>query len=566
MTDHSIFLLVFYLIVLLLIAKPLGEYIATVIEGKLILASQFSRSIEFSFYRLCGVRPQEEMKWRSYLFSLLLFNLFGFLAVYLLQRTQSWLPLNPQNFPNVSADSALNTAVSFVSNTNWQSYAGESTMSYLTQTLGLGVQNFLSAATGISVAIALIRGFARRTAQHIGNPWVDLTRISLYILLPLSLAYSSFLVSQGVLQNFDSYQTVTSLEGQEQVLPMGPVASQEAIKLLGTNGGGFFNANSAHPFENPTPLSNFTQMLAIFLIPAALCFTFGRMVGDYRQGLALLSAMVLVFIIVALAAMYFEQQGNPLLAQLGIDSSAGNLEGKEVRFGASDSGLFATITTLTSCGATNASHDSFLPMGGFVLLWNMMLGEVIFGGAGSGLYGILIFSILTVFVSGLMIGRTPEYLGKKIEAFEMKMISFVILIPPILALLGTALALVLPEGVSRIGNPGAHGFSEVLYAFVSTANNNGSAFSGLSADTPFYNFLTAMVMLLGRFALMVPVLAMAGSLAEKKRVPTSAGTLPTHGLLFVMLLIGIIILVGALSYLPALALGPVVEHLALFSR
>jgi len=566
MTDHSIFLLVLYLIVLLLIAKPLGEYIAIVVEGKPVLASRLGQSIEFSFYRLCGVRPEEEMQWRSYLFSLLLFNLFGILAVYLLQKTQSWLPLNPQNFPNVSTDSALNTAVSFVTNTNWQSYSGESTMSYLTQTLGLGVQNFLSAATGISVAIALIRGFARRTAQHIGNPWVDLTRITLYLLLPLSLVYSAFLVSQGVLQNFDSYQTIVSLEGQEQVLPMGPVASQEAIKLLGTNGGGFFNANSAHPFENPTPLSNFTQMLAIFLISAALCFTFGRMVGDYRQGLALLSAMVLVFIMVALAAMYFEQQGNPLLTQLGIDSLAGNLEGKEVRFGASDSGLFATITTLTSCGATNASHDSFLPMGGFVLLWDMMLSEVIFGGAGCGLYGMLIFAVLGVFVSGLMIGRTPEYLGKKIEAFEMKMISFVILIPPILALLGTALALMLPDGVSRIGNPGAHGFSEVLYAFVSTANNNGSAFSGLAADTPFYNFLTAIVMLLGRFALMVPVLAMAGSLAEKKRIPASAGTLPTHGLLFVVLLIGIIILVGALSYLPALALGPVVEHLTLFSR
>jgi K+-transporting ATPase ATPase A chain len=489
--------------------------------------------------------------------------------------------------------------VSFVTNTNWQGYSGESTMSYLTQMLGLSVQNFLSAATGIVVVIALIRGFARHTAKTIGNAWVDLTRITLYVLLPISILYAVFLVGQGAIQNFDAYKDVTTLEvtkydnpkldaaGQPlkdekgnaliepattptQTLAMGPVASQEAIKMLGTNGGGFFNANSAHPYENPTPLSNFVQMLSIFLIPAALCLAFGRMVGDQRQGWAVLIAMTLMFVVMAVAAMSFEQQANPLVAQLGVDQSVtamqsgGNMEGKETRFGMADSGLFATITTLASCGAVNAMHDSFTPMGGFVPLFNMMLGEVVFGGVGTGLYGMLVFAIMAVFIAGLMIGRTPQYLGKKIEAFEMKMVSIAILVTPLLVLAGTAIAVMAADGIAGIANPGAHGFSEILYAFTSAANNNGSAFAGLSANTPFYNVLLAIAMWLGRFGVIVPVLALAGAFAAKKRIAVNAGTMPTHGPLFVVLLIGTVVLVGALNYVPALALGPVVEHLMLW--
>ncbi|ODU41331.1 MAG: potassium-transporting ATPase subunit KdpA [Thiobacillus sp. SCN 63-374] len=593
MTNHAWLLLGAYLVILLLAAKPLGIYIADVMEGRGLIL-RLGGPIESLLYRLGGVRRDEEMGWLKYALAILLFNALGALAVYALQRLQLWLPLNPQAMANVSPDSSFNTAVSFVTNTNWQGYGGESTMSYLTQMLGLAVQNFLSAATGIVVVIALIRGFARHTARTIGNAWVDLTRITIYVLLPISLVYAVFLVGQGVIQNFDAYKDVTTLEvtkydapkldvagqpvkddkgnavtesvsTQTQTLAMGPVASQEAIKMLGTNGGGFFNANSAHPFENPTPLANFIQMLSIFLIPAALTLTFGRMVGDMRQGWAVLAAMTLLFVVMAVAAMHYEQQGNPLLANLGADMSAGNMEGKETRFGIADSGLFATITTLASCGAVNSMHDSFMPLGGFVPLWNMMLGEVVFGGVGSGLYGMLVFAVMAVFIAGLMIGRTPEYLGKKIEAFDMKMVSIAILVTPLLVLAGTAIAVMLPAGVAGIANPGAHGFSEILYAFTSAANNNGSAFAGLSANTPFYNTLLGIAMWFGRFGVIVPVLALAGALAAKKRITASAGTMPTHGPLFVVLLIGTVVLVGALNYVPALALGPVVEQLMLGS-
>jgi K+-transporting ATPase ATPase A chain len=549
-------------------------------------------------YRAAGVDPVEEMPWPRYAVSLLAFSGLGLFVVYAMQRLQVWLPLNPQGFANVSSDSAFNTAVSFVTNTNWQAYSGESTMSYLTQMAALAVQNFFSAATGIAVAFALIRGFARRSAQGIGNFWVDLTRTTLYLLLPLSLALAVFFMGQGVIQNFDAYKDVTTIEKlsydnpkldasgvalkdaqgnaltepattQTQTLPMGPVASQEAIKMLGTNGGGFFNANSAHPYENPTPLTNFAQMIAMLLIPVALCFVFGRMVGDLRQGVAILTAMTLIFVVMAGVTSWAEQQGNPSFTALGVDQAhtalqaGGNMEGKETRFGITASALFASATTAASCGAVNAMHDSFTPLGGLVPLWLIQLGEVVFGGAGSGLYGMLIFAIMAVFIAGLMIGRTPEYLGKKIEAFEMKMTAIVILITPLLVLVGTAVAVLCADGRLGIFNPGAHGFSEVLYALSSAANNNGSAFAGLSANTPFYNVLLAVVMWLGRFAFIVPVLAIAGSLAKKKRTSATSGTLPTHGPLFVALLIGTVVLVGALTYVPALALGPVIEQLEL---
>jgi K+-transporting ATPase ATPase A chain len=588
MSPHAYALLAIYVAVLLLTVKPLGIYIAQVMEGRIA----FGGAIERPLYRLCGIRHDEEMGWLKYAFAILLFNVLGVLAVYALQRLQLWLPLNPQAFPNVSADSAFNTAISFVSNTNWQGYGGESTMSYLTQMLALSVQNFFSAATGIAVVIALIRGFARHTAKTVGNAWVDLSRITLYVLLPICLIYAVFLTSQGVIQNFDAYQDVATLEVTKydspkldaaglpikddkgvavtgpaetatQTLAMGPVASQEAIKMLGTNGGGFMNANSAHPFENPTPLTNFIQMLSIFLIPAALCFTFGRMVGDPRQGWAVLAAMTLMFVVLAAAAMHFEAQGNPLLSSLGVDQFAGNMEGKETRFGTADSGLFAVITTLASCGAVNAMHDSFTPLGGLIPLIDMQLGEVVFGGVGTGLYGMLIFAIMAVFISGLMIGRTPEYLGKKIETYEMKMTSIAILVTPVLVLIGTAIAVLTADGRAGIANPGAHGFSEILYAFTSAANNNGSAFAGLSANTPFYNVMLGIAMWFGRFGVIVPVLAIAGSLAAKKRLTVSEGTLPTHGPLFVTLLIGVVLLVGLLNYVPSLALGPVIEHLLL---
>ncbi len=590
MSNHAWILLGLYLVVLLLTVKPLGTYIAKVMEGEL----NFYGGIERPLYRLCGVRQDEEMGWLKYAFAILLFNFLGALAVYALQRLQLWLPLNPQAFANVSPDSAFNTAVSFVTNTNWQGYSGESTMSYLTQMLALAVQNFFSAATGIVVVIALIRGFARHSAATVGNAWVDLTRITLYVLLPICVVYSLFLTSQGAIQNFDAYKDVTTVEvtkydnpkngpdgqplkdekgnpvtepaeTQTQSLPMGPVASQEAIKMLGTNGGGLFNANSAHPYENPTPLTNFIQMLSIFLIPGALSYTFGRIVGDTRQGWAVLAAMVLMFVVMAGAAMHFEQQANPLITQLGVDPSFGNMEGKETRFGIADSGLFATITTGASCGAVNAMHDSFTPLGGMIPLVMMQLGEVVFGGVGTGLYGMLVFAIMAVFLSGLMIGRTPEYLGKKIESYEMKMTSIAILVTPLLVLIGTAIAVMAVDGRAGIANPGAHGFSEILYAFTSAANNNGSAFAGLSANTPFYNVMLGIAVWFGRFGVIVPVLGMAGSLAAKKRLAVTEGTLPTHGPLFVALLIGVVLLVGLLNYVPALALGPVIEHLQLFA-
>lgn len=582
--------LAIYLVVLLVLAKPLGAYMTGVFGDKPSRAHWLG-PVERLFYRVAGVNPQAEMGWKRYALAVIVVNVLGALAVYALQRAQQWLPLNPQGFGAITPDSSFNTAISFVSNTNWQGYSGESTMSYLTQMLGLAVQNFLSAATGIAVVIALIRGFARHSANTIGNFWVDFTRATVYVLLPLSIIVSVFFVSQGVIQNFDGYKEVTTVTAttydnpkmdaqgnplkdaqgnpvtekattQTQTLPMGPVASQEAIKMLGTNGGGFFNANSAHPYENPNALTNFVQMLAIFIIPAALCFTFGGMVGDGRQGWAVLAAMTVLFVALATFLAWAELHANPMLANLGIDQAVGNMEGKETRFGIVASSLFATITTAASCGAVNAMHDSLTALGGFVPMFLMQLGEVVFGGVGSGLYGMLVYAILAVFIAGLMIGRTPEYLGKKIEVFEMKMTSIAILVTPLLVLVGTAIAVVVTQGKAGIFNPGTHGFSEVLYAFSSAANNNGSAFAGLSANTPFYNMALGIAMWLGRFWIIVPVLAMAGTFAAKKRLPVTAGTLPTHGPLFVVLLIGSVLLVGALTYIPALALGPIAEHLA----
>ncbi len=554
-------LLGLFMLLLTLSARPMGAWMAPLADGT--LPGRWRR-IDAALLRICGLR-NESMGWRDYTLALLVFNLVGALALYLLQRVQGGLPFNPQHFGAVAPDSAFNTAISFVANTNWQGYAGESTMSYLTQMLGLTVQNFLSAATGIAVAFALMRGFARRETGDLGNFWADILRISLYLLLPLSIVLALAFVSQGVLQNLSGYLSFTGLAGHEQTLAMGPVASQEAIKLLGTNGGGFFNANSSHPFENPNELSNLLQMLAIFLIPAGLTHTFGRVVGDRRQGWAIYLAMSAMFIAAAFAVAYFESQGNPVLAALGADGSVGNLEGKEMRFGIAGTSLFAAVTTAASCGAVNAMHDSFTALGGMIPMWLMQLGEVVFGGVGSGLYGMLVFAVLAVFVAGLMVGRTPEYLGKKIEAFDMKMVAMVILATPTLVLAGTAVAVVIEPGLAGLANPGAHGFSEVLYAFSSAANNNGSAFAGLSANTPFYNGMLGAAMWLGRFAVIVPVMALAGSLAAKKTLPQTAGSMPTHGGLFIGLLIGSVLLVGALTYLPALALGPVVEHLAIWS-
>jgi K+-transporting ATPase ATPase A chain len=554
--------------------------------------------LERWIYRLCGVDPAVEMGWKQYAMGLILFNALGALALYLLQRCQAWLPLNPQHFGNLSPDSAFNTAVSFITNTNWQGYSGESAMSYLTQMGGLAVQNFLSAASGIVVAIALIRGLARHSAPTIGNLWADLTRATLYVLLPLALLLAVALASQGVIQSFSAYRDVTTVEeltyqqpktdsaGKQvldtagkavletltthtQTLPMGPIASQESIKELGTNGGGFLNANSAHPYENPTALTNLLEMLAILVIPAGLTYTFGRMVGDTRQGWAVLAAMAILFVALLTVTVHSEQQGNPLIARLGVDQAAsvaqpgGNMEGKESRFGIAASALFATVTTATSCGAVNGMHDSFTPLGGFVPLFQMQLGEVVFGGVGTGLYSMLIFAIVGVFIAGLMIGRTPEYLGKKIEAFEMKMSSIAILVMPFIVLTGTAVAVSIDAGRAAVANPGAHGFSEILYAFSSAGNNNGSAFAGISANTPFWNVALALTMWLGRFWPIVVVLAVAGSLAAKKRIPVSDGTMPTHGATFVILLIGTVLLVGALTFVPALALGPIVEHIML---
>ncbi|MEN6449815.1 MAG: potassium-transporting ATPase subunit KdpA [Thermoguttaceae bacterium] len=570
-----------YLAALLACVKPLGLYMARVYSGQTPRLARILHPVERWLYRAAGVDPDDEMSWRHYARALLAFSFFGFLAVYAIQRLQAFLPLNPESLPAVSPDSAFNTAVSFATNTNWQGYAGETTMSYLTQMLGLTVQNFVSAATGMAVLVALIRGFVRRRSPTVGNFWADLVRGTLYVLLPLSLVLAVVLVSQGVVQTFSRAQQVTLVEPgvgpdgktvTEQRIALGPAASQVAIKQLGTNGGGFFNVNSAHPFENPTPLSNFLEMLAILVIPAALCYTFGEMVGDRRQGRALLAAMLVVFVALLGVSCFSEQQRNPGLASLGVDQAAsalqsgGNMEGKEVRFGAVNSAVWSVATTAASNGSVNSMHDSFMPLGGLVSMWLMQLGEVIFGGVGSGLYGMLVFAIVAVFISGLMVGRTPEYLGKKIGAFEMKMAALVILLPCAMVLLGTACGVSMQAGRQGIANPGPHGFSEALYAFSSTSNNNGSAFAGLNADTPFYNGLLGLAMLVGRFLVMLPVLAIAGSLASKKSVPLSPGTLPTHTPLFVAMLVAVVIIIGALSFFPALALGPIVEQLLMAAR
>ncbi|SAL76239.1 potassium-transporting ATPase subunit A [Caballeronia arvi] len=572
-----------FLVVLIALAIPLGRYMAGVFEGTSAMVRKIGRPIESMLYRIAGVDPDAEMSWKQYALAVLLFNVLGAIVLYAILRLQGLLPLNPQGMSGMTPDAAFNTAISFVANTNWQDYGGESTLGYLAQMLGLTVQNFLSAATGIAVVIALIRGFKRHSAQTIGNFWVDLTRSTLYVLMPLAIVFALVFVSQGVIQNFKAYEDVPTLEVtsyktqtetikvDKQTLPMGPVASQESIKMLGTNGGGFFNANSAHPFENPTPFSNFMQMLAILLIPAGLCVTFGRMVGDGRQGYAVLAAMTIAFAVSCVGEISAEQAGNPLFTSLHVDTQAsplqagGNMEGKETRLGIAQSGIFTVATTAASCGAVANMHDSLTPLGGLIPMLLIQLGEVIFGGVGSGLYGMLAFALLAVFVAGLMIGRTPEYVGKKIEAFDMKMVSIVILLTPLLVLLGTSIAVLTEAGKAGILNPGAHGFSEILYAFSSAANNNGSAFAGLSVNTPFYNTMLAIAMWFGRFGTIVPILAIAGSLAAKKRLAVNAGTLPTHGPLFVVLLLGTLLLVGALTYVPALALGPIVEHLTMIA-
>ncbi len=563
MTTSDLIQIGVYLAVLLILVKPLGLYMAKIFEGEWP-GPRVSSLIERPIYRLCGVDDSSEMNWKSYAAAVLLFNFFGFVVVYALQRFQFYLPLNPQKFAGVSPDLALNTAISFMTNTNWQAYGGETTMSYLTQMAALTTQNFVSASSGMAVLVALIRGITRKQTELLGNFWIDLTRGVLYILLPLSFLLALALVSQGVIQNFRPYHLVSTLESsKDQLIPMGPAASQIAIKQLGTNGGGFFNANSAHPFENPTPLSNFLEMLAIPLISAALCYTFGFMVKDTKQGWALLAAMVLIFVPLLLTAVHSERAGNPAFAPLGINQSSGNMEGKEVRFGAVNSALWATVTTATSNGSVNSMHDSFMPLGGFVTLFMMQLGEVVFGGVGCGLYGMLAFVFVAVFVAGLMVGRTPEYMGKKIESFEMQMASVLILIMPAIVLGSTAVAVSFSAGTSAVSNPGPHGFSQILYAFTSMGNNNGSAFAGLNADVPFYNILGGWVMLLSRFWMKIPILALAGSLARKKIIPAGAGTLKTSSALFVFLLVGVVLIVGVLSFVPALALGPIAEQLGM---
>jgi len=601
MTLNGYLQLLLYIVVLIGLAKPLGWFMARVYQGQPVGIDRVLGPAERLIYRLCGTRSDEEMSWKTYTIAMLLFNLVGFLFLYALQRLQAALPLNPQGLGAVSPDSSFNTAVSFMTNTNWQGYGGETTMSYLTQMLGLAVQNFVSAATGMAIMVALFRGIARRSAQTIGNFWVDLTRTTLYILLPLALVLALLQVSQGVPQTFNAYQSVPLVQAQsyeqskldadgnpvkdaggnevkqtvqvtQQVLPLGPVASQIAIKQLGTNGGGFYNTNSAHPYENPTPLSNFFEMLAILLIAGAVCYTYGTLVHDKRQGWAILAAMTIVFVAMLMIAVWAEYRGNPLYNQLGVDTVAsdinpgGNMEGKEVRFGVANSALWATTTTLASNGSVNSMLDSYTPLGGFVPLFDIQMGEVIYGGVGSGLYGMLIFVIIAVFIAGLMVGRTPEYLGKKIDSYEMKMASLAILVMPITVLLGTAIGVMTSGGTATIYNttPAPHGFSEVLYAFTSAGNNNGSAFAGIGVNTPFYNTALGIAMLLGRYWIAIPALAIAGSLAGKKIVPAGPGTLTTHTPLFIVMLIGVILLVGVLTFIPALALGPFVEHLQLY--
>ncbi|KAB8146049.1 potassium-transporting ATPase subunit KdpA [Chloroflexia bacterium SDU3-3] len=586
MTPYGYMQLVIFLVILLALVKPLGWYMARIYAGEPALLNRLLGPFERLLYRMFGSGEDEEMDWKQYAVAMLLFNLLGFVVVYALQRAQAALPLNPQALGATTPDLAFNTAASFISNTNWQSYGGEVTLSYLTQMLGLGVQNFVSAATGMAVLVALIRGISRRSAQTLGSFWVDMTRSTIYILLPLSVALALIQTSQGVVQTFSAYQDVPLLQQQQaadgaavtsQTLPLGPASSQVAIKQLGTNGGGFFNVNSAHPFENPTPLSNLAEVLSILLIPAALCYTFGKMVGDTRQGWAVFAAMAVVFVALLGGAAWAEQSGNPRIAALGVDAAAseeqagGNMEGKETRFGIANSALWTVATSAASNGSVNSMIDSYTPLGGMVPMFLIQLGEVVFGGAGSGLYGMLTFAIIAVFISGLMVGRTPEYLGKKIESYEMKMASLIILIPPAVVLIGAAVAVATPwgrgalydqsVGYTSVYNPGAHGLSEVLYAFSSAGNNNGSAFAGLGANNPFYNVALGLAMLLSRYWLAIPTLAIAGALARKQLVPAGPGTLPTHGPLFVALLVGVVILVGALTFIPALALGPIVEHM-----
>ncbi len=576
MTLNGVVQIVFFLAVLILTVRPLGRFMARVFQGERTFLDPVVGPLERLIYRVAGIDKNQEMDWKRNAIAMLLFNFLGLLVVFLLQRLQAILPLNPQAMTAVTPDSSFNTAVSFATNTNWQGYSGEVTLSYLTQMMALTVQNFVSAASGIAVLVLIIRGFARHSAKTLGNFWVDLTRSTLYILLPLAIILTLVLVSQGTVQTLSPYRTVSLVEPAtdshgkpitEQVLAVGPAASQIAIKQLGTNGGGFFNVNSAHPYENPTPLSNFFEELAILLIGAALCYTYGSMVGDTRQGWALLAAMMIILIPAIFFCYQAESSGNPAFASLGIDQHAsglnpgGNMEGKEVRFGLTNSTLWATITTAASNGSVNAMHDSFAPLGGMVPLVMMHLGEVVIGGVGSGLYGMLVFVIVAVFVAGLLVGRTPEYLGHKIEPYEMKMASLLILIMPLTVLGFTALAVVTDAGKAAIANPGPHGFSEILYTFTSQANNNGSAFGGVSANTPFYNLTGGIAMLIGRYWLAVPTMALAGSLARKKLVPAGGGTLPTHTPLFIFWLVAVVLIVGALNFVPALSLGPIVEHL-----
>ena len=568
MTINGLLQILLFVGVVTLLVKPVGLYMARVFNGERTPLDPVLRPVERGIYAVMGVNPEQEQHWTTYTVAMLLFNLAGLLLLYLVQRVQARLPLNPQGLGPISPDSTFNTAVSFTTNTNWQSYVPETTMSYLTQMIGLTVHNFVSAATGIALALVLVRGFARHSAQSIGNFWTDLTRCTLYLLLPICLVFSLVLVWQGVPQNLNPYAVATTVEGATQTIAQGPVASQEAIKELGTNGGGFFNANSAHPYENPTPLTNFLEMVAIFTVGAGLTYTFGKMVGNTRQGWALYAVMVILFLMGVAVAYPVEAGGNPLYPTT-VDQTAslvqagGNMEGKEVRFGITNSALFAVVTTDASCGAVNSMHDSYLPLGGMVPMVNIMLGEIIIGGVGAGLYGILLFAILAVFIAGLMVGRTPEYLGKKIEGKEVKMAMLAVLVLPLSILGFAALASIHPEGLKGVLNPGPHGFSEMLYAFVSATGNNGSAFAGLSANTPFYNLTLGLAMLIGRFLMIVPTLAIAGSLVRKKLVPQSAGTFPTTTPLFVGLLVGVILIVGGLTFFPVLSLGPVVEHLLL---
>jgi potassium-transporting ATPase potassium-binding subunit len=586
MTGNGWLQIAIFFLLILVCVKPLGSFIATIIEGRKNFLSPALGPVERLIYRICGVTENEEQHWTRYAGALLAFSAFSAVLLYAIQRLQVWLPFNPQGYGagNVSPDLGFNTSVSFTTNTNWQSYTPETTLSYFVQMAGLTVHNFTSAAAGLAVAIALVRGFARQSIKTVGNFWVDMTRATLYVLLPISIIAALLLCSQGVIQNLHPYTVATTIEGVKQTIAQGPVASQEAIKMLGTNGGGFFNANSAHPFENPTPLANMLQMFLIFLIPGALTYTFGKMVRDTRQGWALFAAMTFLWLAGVVVAYHYEQRGTPMLANAGIETAAtdshqgaqpgGNMEGKETRFGIADTALFATVTTDASCGAVNGMHDSFTPLGGLVPLFNIELGEVVFGGVGAGLYGMLMFAILAVFIAGLMVGRTPEYLGKKIEQKEVKMAMIAMLVLAASILLFAGASSVAPfaakgywnpagPAAANTGNPGAHGLSEILYAYSSATGNNGSAFGGISANTPWYNLTIGFAMLIGRFMMLLPLLAIAGSLAGKKQVPVSAGTFPTHGPLFVGLLVGVVIIVGALTYFPALSLGPIVEHLML---